>query len=216
MQRIKQWLIDVGDMLYYLRLRQELRNVASVLDVGCGARSPLRRIPKTFASVGVDIFQPSIDASRKNNIHDSYVRCDVMDIDKKFKKNSFDAVIALDLIEHIDKKKGSALLSKMEHIACRKVILLTPNGFINQDPYEDNPYQVHKSGWSVDDFEQRGYTVRGLRGLRMLRGECATIRFRPWLFWSVIAVLTEYVLYGFPRWSNQLFAVKYVNNHGSA
>jgi len=211
MRAITQWLIDVGDVLYYMRLRAELRTSASVLDVGCGARSPLGRVAKTFTSVGVDIFKPSIDASKKKGIHDSYVTCNVLDIDWKFKKNSFDSVIALDLIEHIDKKDGTMLLKKMEHIAREKVIILTPNGFINQDPYEDNPYQVHKSGWTVDDFEKRGYVVRGLRGLRMLRGECATIRFRPWILWATIAVVSEYLLYFFPKWSNQLFAVKDVN-----
>lgn len=209
MERFKQWLIDIGDTVYYTKLSHELRDAETVLDVGCGARSPIAKVKKSFRSVGLDIFKRSIEQSRRAHIHDDYVVGDVVKLSSYIKEKSFDAVIALDLIEHLPKKDGIAMLKQMETIARKKVILLTPNGYINQEPYEGNPYQIHKSGWTTEDFAARGYILRGMRGLKWLRGEYATIKFKPWIFWSAVSVLSEFIVYFFPRYANQLFAVKH-------
>lgn len=205
---IRSFLVSIGDSLYYGLLRKHLTNMTSVLDIGCGARSPLGGIPKTFHAVGADIFNESIAKSKKLHIHDEYIQGDVMDIAKIVKPKSFDAVIALDLIEHLTKKQGERLLTIMESIARKKVIVMTPNGFYRQEPYENNPYQIHKSGWGVNDFRKRGYDVYGIRGLKSLRGEYATIRWKPWFFWATVSALSQYILLWFPTHSHQLFSVK--------
>lgn len=206
----RNFLVGLGDWFYYFQIGVELSGMTSVLDVGCGARSPLSKIPKTFRSVGVDIFKESIEKSKKLGIHDDYIIGDVTRLEDKIGKKSFDAVIALDLIEHLSKKQGEKLLMTLERIAQKKVIVMTPNGFYRQEPYEKNPYQVHKSGWTTQDFESRGYRVLGIRGLKSLRGEYATIRWKPWFVWGVISALSQYILVWFPRFSYQLFAVKNV------
>jgi hypothetical protein len=160
----------------------------------------------------VDIFKPSIEKIKKVKTHDDYKICDVLHIDRLFKENSFDAVIALDLIEHLKKEDGKKLLQKMEKIARKKVVIMTPNGYYNQEPYENNPHQVHKSGWKAKDFRKRGYKVYGLRGFKFIRGECAAIRFKPWLVWGFIASLSQYPLFYFPKLSYQLWAIKNIND----
>lgn len=114
----------------------------------------------------------------------------------------------MDLIEHLEKIEAIKLLKKMEKIGRKKIIILTPNGFTNQDEWDNNPYQVHKSGWSKKDFEKMGYRVFGMRGLKWLRGEHATLRFKPWFFWGLISTFSEVLIYFFPRFAYQLFAVK--------
>jgi SAM-dependent methyltransferase len=205
---IHQLLILLGDWFYYDAIRRELKNATSVLDVGCGVESPLSLVKKTFYSVGIDKFKPSIQISKKKKIHDRYLLMDVKNIDKKFKKKSFDVVISLDLIEHISKKDGFRLLKKMEAIAKKKVIVLTPNGFISQDPFENNPYQVHRSGWSTDDFSKHGYAVYGMRGLRFMRGEYATLKYKPWFMWGMLSFLSQFIAYRMPSYAYQLFAIK--------
>ncbi len=207
---LRNLLVTFGDSLYYWLLSRELSGMKSVLDVGCGARSPLAKVPKTFRSVGVDIFEESIQKSKRAHIHDEYVRSDVAQIGEKFRSKSFDAVVALDLIEHLTKDEGEKLILSMERVARKKVIIMTPNGFYMQEPYEANPYQVHKSGWETDDFTKRGFKVWGIRGLKVLRGEYATIRWKPWIIWGTISALSQYPLLWFPRLSHQLFAVKHV------
>ena len=191
-------------------LSWELRDMKTVLDVGCGSNSPLSKIQKHFYCVGVDIHKPSITESKKRKIHDNYKIGSVLEIDKLFKAKQFDAVIALDLIEHLPKQKGRELLKKMMKLAKKKIILLTPNGFIQQIPYDGNEFQKHLSGWSVDDFKQLGFRIYGMRGLKWLRGEYATIKWKPWFFWATVSTISELFVFFVPRLANQLFVVKHV------
>lgn len=205
---IRQWLVKFGDSTYYNALERELKGMESVLDVGCGSNSPLAQVKKTFYSVGIDIFKPSIKKSKKVKIHDDYKIGDILKIDTFFKPKSFDAVLALDIIEHLSKKDGRKLLALMEKLAKKKVIIFTPYGFTQQHPYEENPFQVHKSGWYVENFKNRGYKVYGMRGLRFIRGEYATIKYKPWFFWGTISTLSQFFVYNYPKLAYQLLAVK--------
>ena len=189
-------------------LSYHLYDAASVLDVGCGASSPLGSIKKHFLSEGIDIFKLSINVSKKNKLHDTFKIGDIRFISKYYKQKSFDAVIALHVIEHLVKSEADQLISQMEKIAKKKVIILTPNGYQHQHAVGGNPYQVHRSGWQVEDFLARGYTVRGLRGYKNIRGELKTFRYKPWFFWGIAALLSEPILYFYPHISHQLIAVK--------
>lgn len=204
----RTFLIEIGDFFYYAYLAWQLRDAKSVLDVGCGSNSPLVKVPKHFYSVGVDIHKPSIAASRKRKIHDDYRVGDVLDIGKIFSPKSFDAVLALDLIEHLPQKEGYQLIRQMVKLARQKAILLTPHGFIPQHPYDGNPFQKHLSGWSIKDFQRLGFRVRGMRGLASLRGEYATLKYRPWFFWGLVSSLSEILVFFYPKLAHQLFVVK--------
>ena len=205
---LRQLLVDIGDSFYYKSIEKHLKGMKNVLDVGCGSNSPLGKIKKTFYSVGFDVFAPSIKESKKRKIHDDYVLGDILHLEKFFKPKSFDAVIALDVIEHFGKKEGWEILKQIEKITKNKVIIFTPFGFTQQHPYDGNPYQVHKSGWSIGDFKKNGYSVFGMRGFRFIRGEYATIKYKPWFFWGGISALSQFMVYYIPYLAYQLFAVK--------
>lgn len=209
--QLRRTFVGIGDWSYYSLLDRELQDITSVLDVGCGSNSPLAKVRKRFYSIGVDAFGPSIEKSKKLGIHDAYKKGNVLTIDRMFGKKKFDAVIALDIIEHLEKKQGYELIKKMSKLAAKRVIIMTPNGFYKQEPYEGNTYQIHRSGWNIDDFLTLGFTVRGIRGLKWLRGEYATLRWKPWVAWGIISVLSEPFVYFFPRLAYQLFAVKEVD-----
>lgn len=205
---IRNKLVNIGDYFYYRKLQEELSEMKTVLDVGCGDSSPLRKVRKTFFSMGVDVHRDSITKSRKLKIHDAYKICDVLTIDKLFEPKSFDAVIALDVVEHFEKKDGLKLIKVMEGIAKKKVIIFTPFGFTQQHVYDNNLYQEHKSGWYIRDFEKMGYKIYGMRGFRFVRGEYATIKYRPWLFWGAISTISQFLVYNYPKFAYQLLAVK--------
>lgn len=209
---LRRLVVNVKDIFFYKALELNLSDCKSVLDVGCGDNSPLRRVKKTFYSEGIDIYRPSIIKSKGNKIHDAYVIGNIENMDKYYRNKSFDVVIAMDVIEHFIKADALMLLKKMEKIARKKVIILTPNGFLEQGHYEDNPHQDHKSGWLAKDLRQLGYGVHGLRSFKFLRGAFATIRFRPWLFWGFLAFITEPILYYFPEFSFHIFAIKKLSN----
>ena len=97
---------------YYIKIfpnyRKELKKAVgeskTLLDVGCGSNSPIASFSSTLYSVGIDAFKPSIEKSKEKNIHNKYYNINVLDISKQFESNSFDVVLASDLIEHLDKK----------------------------------------------------------------------------------------------------------------
>jgi len=207
---IRNWLINIGDASYYDALKKELKEMKTVLDVGCGDKSPLAKIKKNFRSFGIDAHKPSILKSRIAKIHNFYKIGDILKLDSFFKPKSFDAVIALDVIEHFKKKDALKLIHSMEKIAKKKVLIATPHGFAKQSAYDGNPYQEHKSGWNASDFKKMGYTIRGMRGFKFIRGGegGANILYKPWILWGVISALSAPVVYFIPGVASQLLAVK--------
>ncbi len=152
---------------------------SSLLDVGCGFNSPVRMLPhRPKRLVGVDGFQPVIEQSREAGIHDEYLQASILEIDKCLETNSFDCVLASDLIEHLTKEDGLKLLTQMETISKGKVIVYTPNGFLPQGVEYDNPMPRHISGWTVKEMRERGDNVTGIEGVKRCRGEIAKIRWR--------------------------------------
>jgi ubiquinone/menaquinone biosynthesis C-methylase UbiE len=193
---------------YSRELELAIKNCESVLDVGCGKDSPIQFFSKKIYSVGVDIFNPSLDKSKKSKIHNKYVKMDVLNIGKRFEDKSFDCVLASDLIEHLEKKDGLKLIKQMEKIAKKKVIIFTPNGFLKQGEYDKNPWQVHKSGWSAKEMKKMGYKIIGIRGWKKLRGEYASIKYKPELFWKIISEITQIYTKRFPEHAFQILCVK--------
>jgi predicted TPR repeat methyltransferase len=176
---------------YAMELERIMKDGLSVLDVGCGSDSPLKYLKNKSYRVGVDGFSPSIKKSKKQCIHDEYIRMDICKIDKKIKENSYDVVLASDVIEHFSKKEGRILLKKMEKIARRKVVIFTPNGFLAQGRYEDNPWQVHRSGWTPKEMTKMGYKVIGISGLKNLRGGFSRLKYSPKFIWRVISDVSQ-------------------------
>jgi len=183
----------------------------SLLDLGCGSNSNVKFFKNKISySVGMDICKSDLKISQKNNIHDTYILDDVLNVDKHFTKKSFDCVIAIGLVEHLEKKNALKLMKSMEKIAGKLVIIGTPNGFVTQEEYGNNPYQVHKSGFSVEDFTSRGYTVRGMDGIKIIRGENAKIKYSPTILFAIITNLFDPLLRSFPSISFNLLCYKRV------
>jgi hypothetical protein len=158
--------------------------------------------------VGVDIFVPSIEKSRIVGIHDEYVVADVLTIGRLFPADSFDVCVAFDLIEHLEQQDAFKLLVSMELIARKRVVVLTPNGFLPQDDYDGNSFQRHRSGWSTSMLRDLGFRVYGLHGLRGLRGDKAQIDKRPARMWGLVSDVSQPIVYHVPRLAFHLLAVK--------
>lgn len=168
----------------------------SILDVGCGpgiagALCRLYRNPKRL--VGVDVFRPYLVSLRHLNVYDSLIQVDLSRTPAlPFRADAFDVGLALEVIEHLPKDAGVHLMESLK-AQCTRVIVSTPNEFFEQDTYDDNPFQRHRSAWSLRDFEERGFDVYGVGGVRGLG------RFTGY----ALGRLTAF----FPRASTQLLAV---------
>lgn len=205
--RLRSWLAPT----YEIHQQRAIGPAVSVLDVGCGANSPLGRFDVRYPfSLGVDVYAPAVEESSAAGIHDGYLVCDVLELAERIEPRSFDAVVAFDLIEHLTRAQGETLLAMMERVARRRVVVFTPNGFLPQESRDGNPFQVHRSGWSAEAFRSLGYTVRGVNGLRALRGERGSMRWRPSRFWGVVSDLTQPLVARRPSLAFHLLCVKEV------
>ncbi len=193
-------------------LRSELRGIRSVLDIGCGngVKQPLRDARYKGCAVGIDIHSDSVKKSRRLRTHARILCLDITKNWGRFRNKSFDAVTAFDLIEHLSKREGSKLISEAERIARKKIIFLTPNGYVPQAVRlrGESKWNNHRSGWSKGDFLHYGFRCVGVGGLKVVRGEKAAIRFRPWTLWQFLANVSQAFLWRFPSLCYHLVAIK--------
>lgn len=190
MNRIKKIYLKLFPSFEY-ELEKELEGCESFLDLACGVDTPIKNYSKKYYSLGVDIFEPSIKASREKRLHSDYIKMNVLDIGKRFSPKSFDCVVAIDLIEHLEKKDGLYLISSMEKIAKKKVIIFTPNGFLKQEGHSGNKWQAHLSGWGSEEIKKKGYFITGIGGYKKIKGEYAKIKYKPYIFWRILSDLSQ-------------------------
>ena len=82
--------------------------------------------------------------------------------------------------------------------------------------------QEHLSGWPNEIMLAKGFTTRGLAGLKSLRQEVDhnsmsgsmlnSIRFRPKIFWFLVAIISQIITYYAPSFAFSLFCVKNIKD----
>jgi hypothetical protein len=182
---------QIAVFTYIQTLRRVLADCSSCLDIGCGVSSPVRYV-RLELSVGLDAHLPTLELARKHGTHDDYQSVPAQDIGRHFGEGSFDCVVALDLIEHLTKEEGLALLAAMERIARKKIVLFTPNGYLPQASH-DGDLQAHHSGWTAPEMRRLGFHVQGMHGHRTLRGEGHRLRLQPRALGGLLAVASHHL-----------------------
>jgi len=96
--------------------------------------------------VGVEIMADYITSFNLNSIYNEIVNKDIFDCIQEF---SGDLIIFGDVLEHIEKEKGIEILK----CAVNKFNFVIINGPIGFQKHEHEiSSEIHRSGWSVDDF----------------------------------------------------------------
>lgn len=135
--------------------------IVSILDVACGLSLKSKFIPAQIR-VGVDIYDKYFDHIEAD-VPYVVIKHDVRKLNDIFVPKSFDLVIALDVIEHIEKKEALDMIAQCEKIARKAVILETPKGYIPQNidvlGHGGHEYQTHRCGWEAEELEKMGYEV---------------------------------------------------------
>lgn len=135
--------------------------IISVLDVACGLSFKSKYIDAQIR-VGVDIFEEYFNHIEAD-VPYVLVKYDVRKLREIFPAKSFDLVIGLDIIEHLEKDESLDMIKQCEEIARKGVIFETPKGFIPQNidilGYGGDEFQTHRCGWEVEELEQMGYKV---------------------------------------------------------
>lgn len=190
------------------------REARSILDVGCGQGSPVHSFPGQFYTVGLDIFEPYLRQARKEGTHHDYVRCDARQL--PFGRKTFEIVLCLEVLEHLDQEDGRRLIWEVERVARRQVIITTPLGRYDQAPYDDNPAQQHRYLWSPPELKEMGYRVVTM-GLRSLGGDAGLASRLPGalrLLGDGVWVLAGPFTRCFARWAGEMVAIKNLESDG--
>lgn len=191
---------------YISVIASQLSDCETILDIGSGPFSPV--LDAAPAKSRITAFDAHFASLVESTGYDARICALMDDIGTLFRPQSFDAVVALEVIEHVERPEGWRLLRSMEAIATKCVLLSTPNGFLPQGAIHGNQYQIHRSGWGVDDFEFAGFRVSGVRGLKTLRGEESTPRLRPLRLGHYVSRMSTPLGERWPRWAFQLVATK--------
>lgn len=131
-----------------------LPRVESLLDIGAGIR------PQTMVSspkhVCVEPHFEYVEALKEAGyevIPETWRALEAMP------DGCFDAVLALDIIEHLPKDEGFELIAEAERVASKFVLFFTPLGFVSQHCEGTDSWglhgcewQEHRSGWMPEDF----------------------------------------------------------------
>lgn len=111
--------------------------------------------------MGTDIFRPYLQTCMDDESHNDLVLCDARNM--PFRPGSFDLVLALNMLEHMEKEEGLELLNEIESVASKQVMLVTGPWLAHDDIHGENPYQEHKCGWSAAEVVNLDYRVWGIR-----------------------------------------------------
>ncbi len=200
---------------YMWLLRNSIGDPKTILDLGCGDGSLMELLSqgRTWQITGIDIYKKYTETARQRQVYQKVIRGDLLKtISKNNLKSKYDVVFFSQVIEHVTRSYGEKILEEIEKLAKKRIIVGTPRGFMEQ-PHEfldDNPYQVHKSGWSIDDFTSRGYKVYGVgfwpiwsyHGLGRNADTFRTI------LSNVISYLISPLIYFFPTLGAGMIAIK--------
>lgn len=184
------------------------------LDLGCGtgAAGNLLNPKKIHQFTGVDIYKPYLNICKKKGNYQKLIQADI--IKMKFKKESFDVVLLLQVIEHLGKRAGIELLRKATKIAKKSIVVSVPNGYSYQEEYDGSTYHKHVSSWSVSDLRRLGFKVYG-QGLKFIYGSKSYGGGQGANWWQKIIVpLTVTMLpvtLIYPHIGAQLIGVKYLD-----
>ncbi len=133
--------------------------IVSILDVACGLSLKSKFLPAQIR-VGVDIYEPYFDAIEAE-VPYVVIKHDVRKLREIFIPKSFDLVIALDVVEHLEKEESLEMIRQCEEIARKGVIIETPKGYIPQNldilGKGGHEWQTHRCGWEPEEFEKMGY-----------------------------------------------------------
>ncbi|OGE32347.1 hypothetical protein A3D83_03580 [Candidatus Daviesbacteria bacterium RIFCSPHIGHO2_02_FULL_41_10] len=205
---------------YMWLLKSTIGNIKTILDLGCGDGTLMELLSygEKWQITGVDIYGKDIETARKRNFYKKLIRGDLLKTIKNNRLNSkYDVIFFSQAIEHVSRNQGERILDEIERLAKKRIIVGTPRGFMEQ-PHEfldGNPYQVHKSGWSIEDFTSRKYRVYGVGFLPIWShdglGRNANV-FTMFIA-NIISYLMSPIVYYFPTLAAGVIAVKDKNKN---
>lgn len=159
-------------------IQKYVTNNDTVLDLGCGImqattnvletnkrKNPFKKsndVLKCKSLLGCDIW---LDYLKVTNKYFPVIQLGMNELDK-FVDESFDVVICLDVLEHLDLTVALNSIDHMKRIARKKVIIYTPSNFKTNEEHINNvwnlgknPYQEHRCFLEPQKLRDLGFEI---------------------------------------------------------
>jgi 2-polyprenyl-3-methyl-5-hydroxy-6-metoxy-1,4-benzoquinol methylase len=122
----------------------------TVIDCGCGygrwghlVRSSINMGGDKAYMIGCDVFEPYLKVLKKYNPYDDLVKCDIRML--PFRGRSVDVIIAIEVLEHMEKGEGYVFIAALEKLCREALIISSPVGEWKQEVLDENVFQMHRS-----------------------------------------------------------------------
>lgn len=86
--------------------------------------------------------------------YDTVLVSDVRELDLDA-LGDFDMALMVDVLEHFDHDEGVALIDRLL-IHCEHILVAIPTNFFPTVEVWDNPHEIHKCAWTIEEFAQHG------------------------------------------------------------
>ena len=157
----EDWQTNTIDKIFAREGLYPKQRISSILDVACGLSLKSQYLQADIR-VGVDIYRPYLEKIDATVPYITVVH-DVRKLDEVFIDKSFDLVLMLDIIEHLEKDESLALIKTAERLAKVAVIVETPEGYVPQNidiwGHGGDEWQTHRCGWEKAELEGMGFKV---------------------------------------------------------
>ena len=157
----EDWETNTIDKIFAREGLYPKQKIGSILDVACGLSLKSQYLQADIR-VGVDIYRPYLEKIDAKVPFTTVVH-DVRKLDEVFIDKSFDIVLMLDIIEHLEKHESLALIETATRLARVAVIVETPEGYVPQNidiwGHGGDEWQTHRCGWEKAELEGMGFKV---------------------------------------------------------
>lgn len=151
----KMWMSN-GLIKHTLPRPAALTQCSRVLEIGPGVRPMQWYEPDEYEAW--EPYEPYVKKLRAAGYKTVNMAADGL---RQLENDSWEQVIALDVIEHMDRRQGLDFLYHAMRIATDQVVIYTPMGFLEQNDdgwgLGGDYWQTHRSGWVPKDFETVGF-----------------------------------------------------------
>ena len=146
-----------------------------ILDVGCGFGRWGALITTNYWETcfgrptgqpeitGCDGYLPNVNLARRSGFYTQVKHFIFPPL--SFPDNSYDTVLLLDVIEHLENENGVMLIDEAKRITSHRVILSTPNWYAIRNAHATmtgwNNLEAHLSYWTRDHLRRRGFKLYG-------------------------------------------------------
>jgi hypothetical protein len=131
-------------------------NPGTILDVGAGAGKNAKLIRDSGYTNILDGIEPTESYRKEFNLESVYntvFPVTLQDFIKTEYKFQYDVAIFGDVLEHLFRSEAIDYIDYCLY-KCKWLIIIWPNN-MPQDAYGDNPYEIHKSNFNINDLTQR-------------------------------------------------------------